>query len=145
MDPTGEDEDGVSFYERDQAAKAAGDRFGNLVDQALAAELETGRKEKTVEQARRHIFRRVGTLILGSLVLLVGLVLLLLPGPGLVVVAAGLYLIALEVPYAARLLDRVKKRLPQDENGKLPKSAVVTTVAMTVLATGASIAWAVIK
>jgi len=145
MEPTGEDHDGVSFYEREQLAKAAGDRFERLVDQALAAELETGRKEKTVEQARRNIFRRVGTLILGSVVLLLGIVLLILPGPGLVIVAAGLYLIALEVPFAARLLDRVKKRLPQDEDGKLPKSAIVMMVVMTVGATGASIAWAVIK
>lgn len=121
------------------------ERRERFVSHAIAAELATGRRERSEEEARRGLIKRVGILIAGSFLVIVGLILIVLPGPGLVVLAAGLYLLATEVPFAARMLDRVKERLPQDEDGKLPKSAIVTMVVMTVLATGASIAWVVIK
>ena len=134
---------GMSQDEPSRAASA--DNRERLVERAIAAELATGRREKTEEEARRGLIKRVAVMVAGVFLVIVGLVLIVLPGPGLVVLAAGLYLLATEVPFAARMLDRVKERLPQDEDGKLPKSAIVTMVAMTVVATGASIAWVVIK
>lgn len=116
--------------------------FERFLDRAIEAERATGREEKTEEAAKRNIFIRIGLTVLGVVVLVLGLLMLVLPGPGLIVVAAGLFLLALEVPFAARLLDRVKDRLPQDDDGKLPKSAIITMVVMTGLATAASIAWA---
>lgn len=122
--------------------QASGERF---LARAIAAEKATGYPEKTDEAAKRNIFVRIGLTALGAVVLLLGLAMLVLPGPGLLVIAAGLVLLAMEVPFAARLLERVRERLPQDDDGKLPKSAIVTMVLMFVVATGASIAWAVIK
>ena len=53
--------------------------------------------------------RRVAILIVGSLVLLAGVVMLVIPGPGVVVILLGLGLLALEFAWAARLLKRAKR------------------------------------
>ena len=58
--------------------------------------------------------RRSIVTFLGGVVILVGVVLLVLPGPGLLVIALGLAVLATEYPAARRLLDRVKARLPID-------------------------------
>jgi uncharacterized protein (TIGR02611 family) len=55
--------------------------------------------------------RRVARMIGGWTLLAVGAALLVLPGPGLLVIAAGLALLATEYAWAARLLAKVKERL----------------------------------
>ena len=52
--------------------------------------------------------KRLATIVVGFLVLLVGIVLLPLPGPGWLVIAAGLAVLAAELVWARKLLDRVK-------------------------------------
>ncbi len=52
--------------------------------------------------------RRVVILILGSSVVLIGAVLLVLPGPGLLTIVLGLALLALEFAWAQRWLKRLK-------------------------------------
>ncbi len=131
--------------EIDEAAERAGERFERLVEHALEVEMASGRREETVEQAKRHILVRVGIVVAGTIILLVGLALLALPGPGLIVVALGLGLLSTEIPFAARLLDRIKDRLPQDESGKIPRSAIVMMVAVGAVATAASIWWTIAK
>lgn len=135
----GTDDNGDVPVEQEEAA------FERFLDRAIAAELATGRREKTPSKAKRNVFLRLGAMILGPILVLLGLAMVVLPGPGLLVVAAGLYLMALEIPFAARLLEKVKERLPHDEDGNIPKSAIVTMVVMTATATIASIAWVVIK
>lgn len=54
--------------------------------------------------------RRTGIEILGWLLIVVGLVALVLPGPGLLTVAAGLVVLALRYPWAKRLLIPIKHR-----------------------------------
>ena len=53
--------------------------------------------------------RRVVVLIVGGGVLLAGLVMLVTPGPGLVVILIGLATLGSEFPWARRLLARVRK------------------------------------
>ena len=113
-----------------------------IEDAAIEAEQETGFHEATREQAQRGLLKRVGIVIGGTVVLIVGLLLLALPGPGLVVVALGLGILSMEVPFANRLLEKVKKRLPTDDDGKFPKSAIVMMVVFAVVATAASTWWA---
>jgi hypothetical protein len=55
--------------------------------------------------------RRLARLVGGWTLLAVGAALLVLPGPGLLVLAAGLALLATEYVWAARLLGKVKQRL----------------------------------
>jgi tellurite resistance protein TerC len=57
--------------------------------------------------------RRLGVSIGGALLLAAGAAMLVLPGPGLLVIAAGLALLATEFVWARRLLDRVRARLPK--------------------------------
>jgi uncharacterized protein (TIGR02611 family) len=56
---------------------------------------------------------RVGVTLLGVAVIVVGIVLLPLPGPGWLIIFAGLGLLATEYAWAARLLTRVRDRLGQ--------------------------------
>ena len=119
--------------------------LGDLERAAVEAELANGAAEATVEEARRHILVRVGIIVAGTFVVLVGGLLLVLPGPGWLVIFAGLLILSSEVPFAARMLDRVKRRLPQDADGKLPKSAIATMALIFVAATALSVWWTVLR
>lgn len=88
---------------------------------AVAAEQATGRHEPDEPSARASLVVRISRISVGALVTLVGLVLLVLPGPGLVIVAGGLSILAIDVPFARRLLSSVRRRLPQDAAGATPR------------------------
>ena len=66
-----------------------------------------------------------------------------LPGPGFLVIALGLGLLAQDVPFARNLLDRVRARLPQDADGKLPRSTIIMMVVVGVGAVALSIGFTV--
>ena len=59
----------------------------------------------------------------GVVLLAVGAALLVLPGPGLLVIAAGLGLLAVDHDWARRLLSRVRQRLrrPSDRRSSAPR------------------------
>ncbi|NEC50946.1 hypothetical protein G3I18_20600 [Actinospica acidiphila] len=59
---------------------------------------------------RRHLVRRGVALAAGSLLLLVGVALLVLPGPGLLLVLAGLLVLADQFSAVARYVDPVRRR-----------------------------------
>ena len=52
--------------------------------------------------------RRLIVLVIGSTILLIGLALLVLPGPAFIVIPIGLALLATEFAWAKRLLHRVR-------------------------------------
>ena len=56
----------------------------------------------------RTNFRRLVILIIGGIVLLAGIAMLVLPGPGIVVIIAGLAILAKEFTWAERTLDKAK-------------------------------------
>ena len=58
----------------------------------------------TVAQAKRIL-----KIVFGCTVLAVGVAMLVLPGPGIVVIGLGLALLSAEVVWAKRLLDRLKR------------------------------------
>jgi tellurite resistance protein TerC len=58
----------------------------------------------TLKQARRLVI-----IVVGFTVLLIGLALLVLPGPAFVVIPIGLAILATEFAWARRLLARVKR------------------------------------
>ncbi len=126
-----EDDDGLGYHE--------------LREAAIAAELATGRAEETVEQAKRHVVVRLAIIVAGAVVTMVGGLLLVLPGPGWLVIFAGLLILSTEVPFAARLVDKVRRRIPQDADGKIPRSAIVTMVLLFVSATAVSVWWTVLR
>ncbi|MGH2759593.1 MAG: PGPGW domain-containing protein [Actinomycetota bacterium] len=54
--------------------------------------------------------KRIAVSIVGFALVAIGLVLLVLPGPGILVVLAGLAVLATQYAWARRALDEVKKR-----------------------------------
>lgn len=57
------------------------------------------------------MFRKVGVFVLGWVIVIGGLALVPLPGPGWAIVFVGLSLLATEFAWAARLKDRVQRQL----------------------------------
>ncbi len=117
------------------------DAFEQLERDAVAAEMETGEREETEEQAKRHLLFRAGRVGVGTMVTIAGLFLLVLPGPGLVVVAAGLAILAQDVPFARRLLDKVRARIPSDAEGNISKPVLFGGLALTVVTVSTSVWW----
>ena len=61
---------------------------------------------------RSHpVLRRVVVAVLGFVLLGIGAALLVLPGPGLVVIAAGIAVLSLEFEWAGRLVDWARAAL----------------------------------
>ena len=59
---------------------------------------------RTLQQAKRSI-----KIVIGFTVLLIGLAMTVLPGPAIVVIPAGLAILATEFVWARRLLERIKQ------------------------------------
>ena len=73
--------------------------------------------ERVRDRRERHRERsrvvRAAVVLAGFVVVLVGLALIPLPGPGLLVVAVGLAVLALEFAWAERMLERTVNRMEQ--------------------------------
>ena len=65
-----------------------------------------GVKERRERHRERSKVIRAGVLLAGFVVVLAGVAMLGLPGPGLLVIAVGLALLALEFVWAERILER---------------------------------------
>jgi uncharacterized protein (TIGR02611 family) len=116
-----------------------------LVEAAIEAEFETGEREDTVEEAKAHILLRLGRITLGFIVLLAGIAAIPLPGPGWLIVAVGLGILAQDFLWAERTLNLVRKRLPQDGDGRI---STWTWVVMGITMTGGialSIWWSFLR
>jgi uncharacterized protein (TIGR02611 family) len=68
-------------------------------------------RERKERHKERHFAFRIGFGIVGALVVLAGIALLVLPGPGWLVIALGLAMLALEFDPIERLLEKVLIRL----------------------------------
>ena len=93
---------------------------------AIEAEFETGYREETRQEARRGVATRLFRITTGSFITVLGVILIPLPGPGLLVVAIGLGVLSRDVAWADRLLEIVRRRLPSDSEGRLPRSTIAT-------------------
>jgi uncharacterized protein (TIGR02611 family) len=72
-----------------------------------------GVKERRERHRERSRVVRVAVVLAGFVVLLAGLAMIPLPGPGLLVTAIGLAVLALEFAWAERLLERTIDRMNQ--------------------------------
>lgn len=99
-----------------------------LRDAALHAEYETGIHESTERAAKAHVAIRVVRMTAGGAVTLAGLAMMPLPGPGLPIVAVGLAVLARDVAWADRLLGYVTARIPEDADGGISRSALLTMI-----------------
>lgn len=104
-------------------------------DAAIRAELETGRLEDTTQKAWYHALIRIGRMALGFTVMLVGLAMMVLPGPGAVTTAAGLVILSRDVRWADRALRYLRKKTPGlEEEGPIPKSTIAISLMLMVAA-----------
>jgi uncharacterized protein (TIGR02611 family) len=72
-----------------------------------------GVRERREKHLERNRIIRVVVALFGFLVVLAGLAMLVLPGPGLLVIAIGLGILALEFVWAERLLERTVDKMEQ--------------------------------
>ena len=117
------------------------ERFEKFEKAAIEAEFETGRREESIAEAKRHILIRIGRVFLGTIVVIAGLLMLPLPGPGMLTIAAGLALLASDVPFARKLLENVRNRLPADADGKVSKPVVIGGLIVSVVTVASSLWW----
>jgi uncharacterized protein (TIGR02611 family) len=89
------------------------------------------RKRRERHRERNRIIRIVVATV-GFVVVLVGLALIPLPGPGLLVTAVGLAILALEFAWAERLLERTVDRM--EEAGRTVRKASPWQQALLALA-----------
>jgi len=67
--------------------------------------------------------KRIAITVIGGVVILVGIAMLVLPGPGLLVIIAGLAILATEYVWAERLLMMAKEKAVQAKDKVLRKKA----------------------
>lgn len=67
-------------------------------------------EERTRAAAARRHWRRLWRVGVGSVLVLAGIAMCVLPGPGIVTIIAGLAVMADEVPAAERLMNYLKRR-----------------------------------
>ena len=120
-------------------------RWTRLREAAIEAEYETGVREDTEEEARASIHVRLARMTLGTILLIAGVLMLALPGPGWITIAAGLAILAKDVAWAERALDRVRRHLPEDEDGQVDKRVIIGSVIVAVVAVAGSIWWTFIR
>jgi uncharacterized protein (TIGR02611 family) len=85
---------------------------------------------------------RLGVTVIGFIVLLAGVIMLVTPGPGLLVVLAGLAVLAREYVWAERSLERIRHRAEDAFHAATASPArIVLSVAITVGAITAVIMW----
>lgn len=104
-------------------------------DAAIRAELEVGHTEDTPKQAWQHVLIRLGRMALGFVLVLAGLAMMVLPGPGLVAIAGGLVILSRDFVWADRALRYVRSKAPgMDAEGPIPRSTIIVSVMLMVAA-----------
>jgi hypothetical protein len=107
---------------------------------AIEAEFATGEREASVEAAKRHIVVRLARMGLGFTLLVLGLAMLVLPGPGMLVVAAGLVILAEDIAWADRMLRYVRRKVPGvPEDGRIPRSTLLVGGLLTLAGIAATV------
>lgn len=135
VDGAGRPERRQEVRERLAAAEdAIEDRFERVEDavEERVRPLIAGLRERRARHKQRNIVVRAVYLIAAFTVLFAGFMMLILPGPALVVIPIGLTLLALEFASAERLLDRA---LDQADAAK--SKAQETTKTQRILAASA--------
>lgn len=116
---------------------AFGDR---LEDAAVKAEYQTGAREETEKAAKSHILVRLARMTAGFITVMIGIALLPLPGPGWVVIAGGLVILAQDFEWADKTLRYVRRKAPGiPEDGRIPVSTWVSMAVVMVAAFGGAL------
>jgi tellurite resistance protein TerC len=69
------------------------------------------------------VARRIAVALIGGTILLVGIVMIVTPGPAFIVIPMGLAVLALEFAWASAWLRRIRERMPESLNKVIPSPA----------------------
>ncbi len=127
--------------QHDQHEHRVQDAIGAVREAAIQAEFDTGVREETIAEARSSITRRLARMTAGFIVVIVGIIMMPLPGPGLVIVAAGLAILARDFAWAERTLANVERRIPKNAAGKIPRATWIFMGVAATLSIAGSIWW----
>jgi uncharacterized protein (TIGR02611 family) len=97
-----------------------------------------GVRERREKHLERNRIVRVVVATFGFLVVLAGLAMLVLPGPGLLVIAIGLGILALEFVWAERLLERTVDKMDDAADAVKHSSRKQQALGVALLALGAA-------
>ena len=90
-----------------------------LRDAALTAEMQTGYREETLEEARTALIARTLKAVLGFVIIAIGIAALPLPGPGWLIIIFGLNL--LPFAWAERTVWLIRQKIPGvPADGRIP-------------------------
>jgi len=118
-------------------------RESELGEQATRAQQMRERlAERREAHVRRGRFYRVAFAIAGATVTLVGIAMLVTPGPAFVVIPIGLAMLALEFAWAERLLDRALEQadIAQRKAAQTTRGQRIVGGVATALVAGAALA-----
>jgi Flp pilus assembly protein TadB len=93
-----------------QEQRDSGDPAGQRATASSAMPRDQGIEDKGLLTIGFRQVKRMLVLLIGGTVLLVGVVMLVVPGPGLLVIPVGLGILAVEFAWARRLLRRFKEK-----------------------------------
>ncbi len=111
-----------------------------LRDAAIEAELDTGVREETEEEARRSVLVRLARIVGGFALIGIGIAALPLPGPGWLIIIIGLEL--LPYAWATRVILEIRRRIPGvPEEGRIPARTWVIMATVIVVASAISLVW----
>lgn len=111
-----------------------------VADAAIEAEFETGRREETVEEAKRHVAWRIASIVGGFAVIGLGIAALPLPGPGWLIIIVGLRL--LPFAWAERTILLIRRRIPGvPEEGSIPIRTWLVMGVLVATFSAISIVW----
>jgi len=113
----------------------------DLGEVLIETELEVGRHEETREDAKRNVILRAVRIGLGIVVCIAGVFLIVFPGPGMVVLAAGLAILSRDVPFARRLLVNVRARIPENERGEISRPILIGGLIVSIATVSFSLWW----
>lgn len=121
---------------------ADGDGDVDIKDAAILAEYETGTRESDPETAWKSVLARLGRIAAGFGLMIAGIVMIFVPGPGLLAFAAGLAILSKDFVWAAKVLRFVRRVVPGlDPDEPIPKSALYMSGAFLALGVAASVYW----
>lgn len=111
-----------------------------VADAAIEAEFATGRHESSLEEAKRHVLMRIGAIVAGFALIGIGIAALPLPGPGWLLIIAGLSLLPFR--WAERTILLIRRRIPGvPEEGSIPARTWAVMGTMVVSFSVVSIVW----
>lgn len=115
-------------------SKGIKDGVEEVLEAALEAEAATVTHPETRIQAEAHIIVRALRIISGLAVCAAGVALTVLPGPGIALLLAGLSILSVDIPFAARLRTALLART-SNVTKHLPKAVKIVLVTLGVLVT----------